>query len=170
MEKGRTNCYANSTHAELHVFAGTAAAQLRGAADYTDTLAAGRTAGKWRAFGKTPAPGRDRQLANLLDALARQVHHGAHIEGDAEQQLRESGATLLGVFGPRLVNLQRNARHLVVLEAANVTLRTRAEEWLAAGQPGRTTHERALASNQGLAEVLAELELLRSKGVHAISG
>ena len=109
------------------------------------------------------APGAHRSLADLLDALAQQVHHGPLVEGDSAQLLQAPGASLLSVFGPRLAIGQRNARHLVVLEAANLVLAKRAEEWLQAGEPGATRHDRAIASNQGLAAVLGELETERKR-------
>lgn len=159
---GRMNLFDNSTHAELHGAAKGLAGELRMSAEVQDLLLDRRyVSAHQRRLLRTPTPGMDRQLADLLDALATQVHHGAHIEGDAEQLLKDPGATLLGVFGPKLAELQRNARHHVVLEAANVTLRKRAAEWLEAGEPGQTRHARALASNRGLAEVLAELQMLR---------
>ncbi|GEM_PF-1602709 len=158
----RMNLFANSTHAELHGAAKGLAGELRMSADVQDLLLDKRyVPPHQRRLLRTPAPGVDRRLADLLDALAKQVHHGTYIEGDAEQLLQDSDATLLGVFGPKLVELQRNARHHVVLEAANVTLRTHAATWLEAGQPGQTRHARALGSNRGLAEVLAELEQCR---------
>lgn len=159
---GRMNLFANSTHAELHGAAKGLAGELRMSAEVQELLLDKRyVSPHQRRLLRTPTPGIDRQLADLLDALAKQVHHGAHIEGDAEQLLKDPAATLLGVFGPKLAELQRNARHHVVLEAANVTLRKRAAEWLEAGEPGQSRHARALASNRGLAEVLAELEALR---------
>lgn len=154
--------FANATHAELYLSARGHAGTLRMSAEVQDLVLDRRyVTHQQRRLVRVPAPGADRELADLLEALAKQVHHGAHIEGDAEQQLKDPAATLLGVFGPKLVELQRNARHHVVLEAANVALRKRAEEWLEAGEPGQTRHARALASNRGLAEVLAELELVR---------
>ncbi|MFK3846650.1 hypothetical protein [Stenotrophomonas sp. NPDC078853] len=158
------NLFANSTHAELYGAAKGLSGELRMSAEVQDLLIDRRyVTHHQRRLVRTPAPGLDRQLADLLDALAKQVHHGAHIEGDAEQLLKDPAATLLGVFGPKLAELQRNARHHVVLEAANVTLRKRAAEWLEAGEPGQTRHARALASNRGLAEVLAELDALRKR-------
>ncbi|KAF1016233.1 MAG: hypothetical protein GAK31_01722 [Stenotrophomonas maltophilia] len=71
------------------------------------------------------------------------------------------GGALLQVFGPKLAEQQRNARHLVVLEAANIVLRTWAADGLHGGEAGSTRHDQALASNGGLAAVLAELEALR---------
>lgn len=159
---GRMNLFANSTHAELHGAAKGLAGELRMSAEVQELLLGKRYVSPHRRrLLRTPAPGIDRQLADLLDALAKQVHHGAHIEGDAEQLLKDPAATLLGVFGPKLAELQRNARHHVVLEAANVTLRARASAWLEAGEPGETRHARALASNSGLAEILKEMEPLR---------
>jgi hypothetical protein len=161
----RMNLFANSTHAELHGAAKGVAGELRMSAEVQDLVLDRRyVTAQQRRLVRTPAPGIDRTLADLLDALAKQVHHGAHIEGDAEQLLQDPDATLLSVFGPKLVELQRNARHLVVLEAANVTLRTHAAAWLEAGEAGQTRHARALASNRGLAEVLANLEKLRNGG------
>ncbi|MBD8635645.1 hypothetical protein [Stenotrophomonas sp. CFBP 13725] len=160
---GRTNNFTNSTHAELHGTAAGLAGLLRTSADVQDRVLDKRhVTHHQRRLIRTPSPGGDRELADLLDMLAKHVHHGAHIEGDAEQLLKDSAATLLGVIGPKLVALQRNARYHVLLEAANVTLRKRAAEWLDAGEPGQTRHARALASNRGLAEVLNELENLRA--------
>lgn len=159
---GRMNLFANSTHAELWFAAGAEAGELRTSAKVLELLHQKRyVSAHQRRQVRTPAPGTDRKLADLLDALAKQVHHGAHVEGDAEQLLRDPAATLLGVFGPKLKQLQRNARHHVVMEAANVALRTHAAAWLETGEAGQTRHARALASNRGLAEVLIELELLR---------
>lgn len=159
---GRMNLFANSTHAELHGAAKGLAGELRMSAEVQELLLDKRyVSPHQRRLLRSPAPGIDRQLADLLDALATQVHHGEHIERDAEQLLKDPAATLLGVFGPKLAELQRNARHHVVLEAANVALRKRAAEWLEAGEPGHSRHARALASNRGLAEVLAELEQCR---------
>jgi len=159
--------YANSTHAELWLRAKAEAGALRQSADVQDLVLAKRPTTHWQRqqIRAAMAPGADRSLADLLDALARQVHHGEHleVEGDAAQQLLEPGATLLTVFGPRLANRQRNARHQVVLEAANLVLRTRAKEWLNAGKPGETRHDRAIASNRGLAAVLGELEAERKR-------
>ena len=157
--------YANSTHAELWLRAKAEAGALRQSADVQDLVLAKRPTTHWQRqqIRAAMAPGADRSLADLLDALARQVHHGEHLEGDAAQQLLEPGATLLTVFGPRLANGQRNARHQVVLEAANLVLRTRAKEWLNAGKPGETRHDRAIASNRGLAAVLGELEAERKR-------
>lgn len=157
--------YANSTHAELWLRAKAEAGALRQSADVQDLVLAKRPTTHWQRqqIRAAMAPGADRSLADLLDALARQVHHGEHLEGDAAQQLLEPGTTLLTVFGPRLANRQRNARHQVVLEAANLVLRTRAKEWLNAGKPGETRHDRAIASNRGLAAVLGELEAERKR-------
>lgn len=99
-------------------------------------------------------------MADLLEVLAQQVHHGG-ATGDPEKLLQQPSATLLSVFGPKLAEHQRNARHLVVLEAANIALRNRADDWLHAVDGELSRHARALASNSGLAEVLAELESLR---------
>ncbi|QNR96687.1 hypothetical protein ICJ04_14470 [Stenotrophomonas sp. 169] len=160
---GRTNNFTNSTHAELHGTAVGLAGLLRTSAHVQDRLLdKRRVTHHQRRFIRAPSPGGDRELADLLDMLAKQVHHGARIEGDAEQLLKDPAASLLGVFGPKLVELQRNARHHVVLEAANVTLRTHAAAWLDAGEHGQSRHARALASNRGLAEVLNELETLRT--------
>lgn len=160
---GRMNLFANSTHAELWLAAAAEAGELRTSAEVLELVHQKRyVSAHQRRKIRTPAPGTDRRLADLLDALAKQVHHGAHIGGDAEQLLKDPAASLLGVFGPKLAELQRNARHHVVLEAANVTLRKRAAEWLEAGEPGQTRNARALASNSALAEVLNELETLRA--------
>lgn len=155
--------YANSTHAELYGRAKAEAGLLRVSAEAQELVLAKRAIShRQRQQIRAPmTPGADRALADLLDALARQVHHGQHIDGDAEQLLAGQGRTLLQVFGPKLAEQQRNARHLVVLEAANIVLRTRAAEWLHGGDAGSTRHDRALASNSGLAAVLAELEALR---------
>lgn len=159
---GRANNFANATHAELYLSAQAEAGTLRMSAEaQTRVLQRQHVTREQRRLIRAPTPGGDQVLADLLEALAKQVHHGAHIEGDAEQLLQDPGATLLDVFGPKLAELQRNARHHVVLEAANVTLRTHAATWLEAGQPGQTRHARALGSNRGLAEVLAELEQCR---------
>lgn len=159
---GRMNLFANSTHAELHYAAVGLAGELRTSAHVQELVLQRRhVTAQQRRLVRTPAPGIDRQLADLLDALAKQVHHGAHLEGDAEQLLQDPVATLLGVFGPKLVELQRNARHQVVLEAANVALRTHAAAWLEAGEGGQSRHARALAGNRGLAEVLVELDQVR---------
>ncbi|WP_182655551.1 hypothetical protein [Stenotrophomonas lacuserhaii] len=158
------NLFANSTHAELWLAAAAEAGELRTSAEVLELVHQKKyVSAHQRRQIRTPAPGTERRLADLLDALSKQVHHGAHIEGDAEQLLKDPAATILGVFGPKLAELQRNARHHVVLEAANVALRKRAEEWLEAGEPGQTRHTRALASNSGLAEVLAELDALRKR-------
>ncbi len=157
------NLYENSTHAELHLAAVAAAGTLRMSADVQQRLAEGRgvTHAQRQLVRPPGAYGTDRSLADLLEALAKQVHHGLHIEGDAQQLLQDPGATLLGVFGPKLAEAQRNARHHVVLEAANVTLRTHAAEWLKSGEPGQSRYDRAVASNRGLADILAELEKSR---------
>ncbi len=101
-------------------------------------------------------------MADLLEVLAQQVHHGGGTGGDPEKMLQHPGATLTSVFGPKLTEQLRNARHVLVLEAANITLRNRAHDWLSTADGGPTRHSRAVASNAGLAEVLRELEALRS--------
>ena len=155
--------FANSTHAELWGRAKALAGALRQSAEVQDLVLANKPTTHWQRqqIRAAMTPGADRALADLLEALASQVHHGSHIEGDAAQLLLAPGANLLSVFGPRLASEQRNARRLVVLEAANLVLRTRASEWLQAGEPGATRHDRAIGSNQGLAAVLAELEAMR---------
>ncbi len=159
------NHYANSTHAELRGEALAKAGALRFSADVQELIAEGTyvTREQRRLVRPPNAYGADRMLADLLDALAAQVHHGQHIPGDAEQLLQDPAATLVSVFGPKLAEQQRNARHLIVLEAANVVLRKRAAEWLHAGEAGSTPYERALASNSGLRAVLQELESRRVK-------
>ncbi|HBG90034.1 MAG TPA: hypothetical protein DDX20_07775 [Stenotrophomonas sp.] len=157
--------FANSTHAELWGRAKALAGTLRLSAEVQDLVLANKPTTHWqrRQIRGAMTPGADRELASLLEALAGHVHHGEHVEGDSSRQILEPGATLLTVFGPRLVMHQRNTRHLVVLEAANLVLRKRAAEWLHAGEPGATRHDRAIASNQGLASVLAELEAIRKR-------
>lgn len=159
---GRTNNFANATHAELYLSAQAEAGTLRMSAEaQTRVLQRQHVTREQRRLIRAPTPGGDQVLADLLEALAKQVHHGAHLDGDAEQLLRDPGATLLGVFGPKLAELQRNARHHVVLEAANVALRKQAAAWLEEVSGDATRHARAVASNRGLAEVLAELEQCR---------
>jgi len=162
------NQFENSTHAELYGCAVAAAGTLRMSADVQQLVAEGRptTHAQRRLIRPADAYGADRVLADLLDALARQVHHGQHLEGDAEQLLLDPAESLLTVFGPKLSEAQRNARHQIVLEAANVTLRSRAAAWLYDGQPGQARHARAVASNSGLAKVLAQLEEIRAKARH----
>lgn len=156
------NNYANRTHAELWHSAIATSGTMRISAEVQGRLLDGKgVTRRERQLVYTNAPGANKDLADLLEALADQVHHGPHIDGDAEQQIQQPGATLRAVFGPRLVELQRNARHLIVLEAANIALRKRAEAWLHAGGPGESPHARALSSNSGLAAVLAELDALR---------
>lgn len=156
--------YANSTHAELWLRAKAEAGVLRQSAAVQDLVLAKKptTQRQRQQIRAAMAPGADRSLADLLDALARQVHHGEHLEGDSAQLLKAPGASLLSVFGPRLAMGQRNTRHLVVLEAANLVLGKRAEVWLQAGEPEANRHDRATASNQGLASVLLELEAERN--------
>lgn len=101
-------------------------------------------------------------MADLLEVLAQQMHHGG-VNGNPEKLLQQPSATLLTVFGPKLAEHQRNARHLVVLEAANIALRSRADDWLRTGYGGTSKHEHALTSNRGLAEILSELEILRNR-------
>ncbi|MBU2049670.1 MAG: hypothetical protein KKH61_11920 [Gammaproteobacteria bacterium] len=153
------NQFARFTHAELRGTALNYAAGLREQADIHDLIGANRATGPQRRR-VLPAPGRDRSMADLLEVLAQQVHHGG-ATGDPEKLLQQPSATLLSVFGPKLAEHQRNARHLVVLEAANIALRNRADDWLRAVDGELSRHARALASNSGLAEVLAELESLR---------
>lgn len=157
------NNFANSTHAELHLAAMAAAGTLRISADVQERLAQRKYVTKLERQLVRPhdAFGADRTLADLLEALAAQVHHGPHVEGDAAQLLQAPGATLCGVFGPLLVERQRNVRHQLVLDAANLVLRKRAAEWLHREVSGSTQHARALASNSGLAAVLEELQKLR---------
>lgn len=157
--------YANSTHAELWLRAKAEAGALRQSADVQDLVLAKRPTTHWQRqqIRAAMAPGADRSLADLLDALASQIHHGQHIRGDAEQLLQDPTTSLLSVFGPRLAEYQRNARHLVVLEAANVVLRKNSSAWLHGGEAGQTPHERSLASNGGLAAVLQELEARRKR-------
>ncbi|HHA2936747.1 hypothetical protein [Stenotrophomonas maltophilia] len=157
--------YANSTHAELWLRAKAEAGALRQSADVQDLVLAKRPTTHWQRqqIRAAMAPGADRSLADLLDALASQIHHGRHIPGDAEQLLQDPATSLLSVFGPKLAEHQRNARHLVVLEAANVVLRKDSSGWLHGGEPGQTPHERSLASNGGLATVLQELEARRKR-------
>lgn len=100
-------------------------------------------------------------MADLLEVLAQQVHHGG-ANVDPEKLLQQPSATLLSVFGPKLAEHQRNARHLVVLEAANIALRNRADEWLHAVDGELSRHAHALASNRGLAEILLQLECSRT--------
>ncbi|MEN5041134.1 hypothetical protein ABE424_13155 [Stenotrophomonas sp. TWI1149] len=102
-------------------------------------------------------------MADLFEALADHVHHGGNAADGGERALQHPGATLLSVFGPKLADHIRNGRHLVVLEAANITLRSRADDWLSAVDGGMCRHARALTSNSGLADVLAELEEIRCR-------
>lgn len=154
------NQFARFTHAELRASALGYAAGLREQAEIHDLIAGNRATARQRRR-VSPAPGKDRSMADLFEALAHQVHHGGNAADGAEKALQQPGATLLSVYGPKLADHLRNARHLVVLEAANITLRSRADDWLSAVDGELSRHARALASNSGLAEVLAELESLR---------
>ncbi|WP_256775463.1 MULTISPECIES: hypothetical protein [unclassified Stenotrophomonas] len=154
------NQFASSTHAELRGTALGYAAGLREQAEIHDLIAKKLATAQHRRR-VAPAPGKDRSMADLFEALAYQVHHGGSAGDNAENLLQEPGATLLSVFGPKLAEHLRNARHLVVLEAANIALRNRADDWLHAVDGELSRHARALASNSGLADVLAELESLR---------
>lgn len=84
-------------------------------------------------------------MADLFEVLAHQVYHGGNAADGAEKALQQLGATLPSVFGPKLADHIRDARHLVVLEAANITLRSRADDWLSAVDDGVSRYARAPA-------------------------
>jgi hypothetical protein len=94
---------ANSTHAELWLRAKAEAGALRQGAYVQDLVLAKRPTTHWQRqqIRAAIAVGADRSLADLLDALASQIHHGQHIPGDAEQLLQDPATSLLSLFGPK---------------------------------------------------------------------
>lgn len=97
---------------------------------------------------------------HLLLALAMQLHDASMATRGPGGGLKGSG-TLLDAYGTRLERLQRNARYEVLRDATDVVLGNRANLWLKSGHGPESPYHRALDSDAGLLEVLAELEALR---------
>ena len=66
-------------------------------------------------------------------------------------------------YASRIELLQRNARYEVLQDAADAALGGKAGAWLQPGYYDGSPYERGMASDAGLLEVLAELELLRKR-------
>lgn len=99
---------------------------------------------------------------HLLLAMAMELHTSKMATRGPGGNLKGAG-TLLDAYGPRLELLLRNARHEVLLDAADVVLGAKARAWLNPGYYEGSPVQRGMASDAGLLEVLAELELLRKR-------
>ncbi len=99
---------------------------------------------------------------HLLLALAMELHDSRMATRGPGGDLKGAG-TLIDAYGPRLELLLRNARHEVLLDAADVVLGAKARAWLNPGYYEGSPVQRGMASDAGLLEVLAELELLRKR-------
>ena len=99
---------------------------------------------------------------HLLLAMAMQLHTAQQATRGPGGNLKGSGS-LADAYGPRLELLLRNARYEVLRDAADAVLGPGAERWLSPGYYTGSPYERGIASDAGLLEVLAELELLRKR-------
>lgn len=99
---------------------------------------------------------------HLLLAMAMQLHNADMATRGPGGQLKGAGS-LSDAYAQRLELLQRNARYEVLRDAADATLGSKAGAWLQPGYYDGSQCERGMASDAGLLEVLAELELLRKR-------
>lgn len=98
---------------------------------------------------------------HLLLAMAMQLHLAGMATRGPGDQLKGSGS-LLDAYSTRLERLQRDARHEVLRDATDLVLGNRAFRWLRSCDGPGSPYYRALESDAGLREVLAELEALRT--------
>jgi len=99
---------------------------------------------------------------HLLLAMAMQLHTAQQATRGPGGNLKGSGS-LVDAYGPRLELLQRNARYEVLRDAADAVLGSKAGAWVQPCHYDGSPCERGMASDAGLLEVLAELELLRKR-------
>lgn len=99
---------------------------------------------------------------HLILAMAMQLHTAQQATRGPGGHLKGSGS-LVDAYGPRLELLLRNARYEVLRDAADAVLGAGAERWLSPGYYDGSPYQRGIASDAGLLEVLAELELLRKR-------
>lgn len=99
---------------------------------------------------------------HLLLAMAMQLHTAAMATRGPGGQLKGSGS-LLEAYSTRLERMQRDARHEVLRDAADLVLGNRAFHWLRSCDGAGSPYYRALESDSGLREVLGELEALRKR-------
>ena len=99
---------------------------------------------------------------HLLLAMAMQLHDATMATRNPQGKLKGAG-TLAESYASRIELLQRNARYEVLRDAADAVLGNKATAWLQPGYYDGSPCDRGMASDAGLLEVLAELELLRKR-------
>lgn len=100
--------------------------------------------------------------AHLFLAMAMQLHEATMATRNPQDELKGAG-TLAESYASRIELLHRNARYEVLRDAADVVLGGKATAWLQPGYYHGSPCQRGTDSDNGLLEVLGELEALRKR-------